>query len=216
VGKKFKRGYNSSFVREPTGAAAYERASYGWDDFVQRAKLGGDIDPQMKEINQETPGPNGADILSLLIEASEALNQPPQPEAQPAAMFALADAATAELHRAQQEQQAKSRPSAHRTILPQPTQPQMAHGPTDPRSFLFPAPQRQQQQQQRRLLPAGQIPPINEQLGLRDPFVAPGGAPPQLPPPKGSNFQRYLPGPPLYYPPPPPPGPSPPGRRPPY
>jgi hypothetical protein len=62
--------------------------------------------------------------------------------------------------------------------------------------------------QPRRLLPAGQqIPPINESLGLPDPF-SPRGGPPQLPPPPGSNFRPpplpppYMPGhhhPSLYY-----------------
>lgn len=234
-GKKFKRGFNSSFVRDPAGAAAYERAASGWEDFVQRAKLGGDISPQMKEINSQEArrspfaGRRSSEIIAMLIEATghvdahfdnnpdpQAWKRLPWPnyEGRPhaPAMFALADAATAELNRVRQEPTPKLRPSAPRAILPQPVAP--APGPTDPRSFLLPPPA-PQTQQQRRLLPAS-IPPIN------DLFPPPS----QLPPPQGSNFQRpgpmpgYLPGParPLYYPPPPPPPPgsSSSGHRPPY
>ncbi|XHG00407.1 hypothetical protein AWENTII_003861 [Aspergillus wentii] len=43
--KEFVRGFNSTCVRNLSGAAAYERASIGWEDFTQRAKLGGDLFP---------------------------------------------------------------------------------------------------------------------------------------------------------------------------
>lgn len=223
-------------MRDPAGAAAYERAASGWEDFVQRAKLGGDISPQMKEINQEArrspmAGRQSSEIIAMLIEATGAVDAafdnnpdpqawkklpPPNYEARPnaAAMFALADAATAELNRVRPEPTPKLRPAAPRAILPQPVAP--APGPADPRPILLPPPAPQRQQQQRRLLPAS-IPPINDLF-----------PPPQLPPPQASNFQRpapmpgYLPGPPrpLYYPPPPPPPPPPgsssSGHRPPY
>jgi hypothetical protein len=89
----------------------------------------------------------------------------------------------------------------HRTLLPTPSQVPpppsgMAHGPTDPRSFILPRPS-PILSQPRHLLPARQ------QLGLPDPFAMNG--PPQLPPPPGSNF-RSLPLP-NYLPPPGPPGP---------
>ncbi|KAE8351685.1 hypothetical protein BDV28DRAFT_15437 [Aspergillus coremiiformis] len=230
--KEVVRGFNSSFVRNPTGAASYDRARYGWDDFVQRAKLGDDIDPQMKEMREAGPfaGFSAQEIIDLLLEATGIVEVRQKPtvenqfktafsDARPTALFALADAAAAELPRPTISQ-TTPRLSAHRTLLPQPSQ--VAHGPTDPRSFVLPPPT-PQRQQPRRLLPAGQqIPPISEQLGLPDPFASRGG-PPQLPPPPGSNFQRpplpnYLAGhhpQSLYYP-PPPTAPPPPGPRPPY
>ncbi|OGM42461.1 hypothetical protein ABOM_008298 [Aspergillus bombycis] len=231
--KEVVRGFNSSFVRNPAGAASYDRARYGWDDFVQRAKLGDDIDPQMKEMREAGPfaGFSAREIIDLLLEATDIVevrqkasveNQlnPAFPDTRPTALFALADVAAAELPRPTLPQ-TTSRLSAHRALLPQPSQ--VSHGPTDPRSFVLPPPT-PQRQQPRRLLPAGQqIPPISEQLGLPDPFASRGG-PPQLPPPPGSNFQRpplpnYLTShhpQSLYYPPPPPPTAPPPGPRPPY
>ncbi|KAE8144857.1 hypothetical protein BDV25DRAFT_145205 [Aspergillus avenaceus] len=218
------RGFNSSFVRNPAGAAAYDRARYGWDDFVQRAKLGDDIDPQMKEMREAGPfaGCSAHEIVGLLLEATGIVEVRQRigsenhfishfPDTRPTALSALADAAAAELPRPTISQNT-SRLAPHRVLLPQP---QVAHGPTDPRSFVLPPPT-PQRQQPRRLLPASQqIPPISEQLGLPDPFASRSG-PPQLPPPPGSNFQRpplpgYLAGhhqPGLYYPPP--------GPRPPY
>ncbi|GAB1200583.1 hypothetical protein APSETT444_009957 [Aspergillus pseudonomiae] len=231
--KEVVRGFNSSFVRNPAGAASYDRARYGWDDFVQRAKLGDDIDPQMKEMREAGPfaGFSAREIIDLLLEATGIVevrqkasveNQlnPAFPDTRPTALFALADVAAAELPRPTLSQ-TTPRLSAHRALLPQPSQ--VSHGPTDPRSFVLPPPT-PQRQQPRRLLPAGQqIPPISEQLGLPDPFASRGG-PPQLPPPPGSNFQRpplpnYLAShhpQSLYYPPPPPPTAPPPGPRPPY
>ncbi|KAB8232134.1 uncharacterized protein BDW43DRAFT_126738 [Aspergillus alliaceus] len=223
--KEVVRGFNSSFVRNPAGAASYDRARYGWDDFVQRAKFGDDIDPRMKEMREAGPfaGFSAREIIDLLLEATGIVEVHQKatagnqfnlalPDTRPTALFALADAAAAELPRPTISQ-TTPRLSAHRALLPQPSQ--VAHGPTDPRSFVLPPPT--QRQQPRRLLPAGQqIPPISEQLGLPDPFTSRGG-PPQLPPPPGSNFQRpplpnYLAGhhpQSLYYPPPP-------GPRPPY
>ncbi|KAI9040269.1 translation initiation factor 6 [Aspergillus affinis] len=198
--KEFIRGFNSSSVRNTTGAAAYDRGYHGWEDFVQRAKLGDDIDPQMKEIG-DTAGVGGLSahqIVDMLLEATGIVEvrhgggpgpefHPPAPAVRPTALFALADVAAAELPRPSIVQ-ATPRLSAHRTLLPQPP-PSVVHGPTDPRSFVLPPPT-PHRQAPRRLLPAAQqIPPINEQLGLPDPFASRSG-PPQLPPPPGSNFQR--------------------------
>ncbi|KAF7166656.1 hypothetical protein CNMCM5623_000213 [Aspergillus felis] len=230
--REMKRGYYSSFVRNPAGAALYERALNGWEDFVQRAKLGGDIEPQMNDMEEAVPfkGLSAHDILNMIIEATGVVQTrddattesnkifAPVPESRAEALYALADAATASplsLPRAAMTPRAP----AHRAILPQPPQhPQLPgiQGPTDPRAFVLPPPN-PQRQQPRRLLPAGQLP---------DPFAVRNG-PPQLPPPPGSNFQRPpLPGflsgpphPPLYYTHPPPPGPTgppPPGPRPPF
>lgn len=226
------RGFLSSYVRDPAGAAAYERAEYGWEDFLQRAKVGDDIDPQMKEMTDTGPfaGRSAGDIIDLLVEATNAvevrpgpfverdIRPPPVPEAPPAALSALADVAAAEMPRSSLSHLTTPQPGAHRTLLPQPPPPppppHVAHGPTEPRPFVLPPPT---PQRQRRLLPAAQqIPSINEQLGLPGLF-SPRGGPPQLPPPPGSNFQRpplpgfmagHHPPPNLYYPPhPPPPGP---------
>lgn len=222
------RGCNSSFVREPSGAAAYNRGRVDWDEFVQRAKLGEDIDPQMKQMRETGPlaGLSAPEIIKLLIDATGAVEvqhrsveEPTSavfPDVRPTALSALADAAAAELPRPSITQTPRLHP--HRALLPQPSQPPM-HGHGEPRPFVLPPPT--PRQPPRRLLPAGQqIPTITEQLGLPDPFASMGG-PPQLPPPPGSNFHR----PPLpgfmtghhhpasrYFPPPPPP----PGHRPPY
>ncbi|PLB34687.1 uncharacterized protein BDW47DRAFT_128817 [Aspergillus candidus] len=235
------RGFLSSYVRDPAGAAAYERAEYGWDDFLQRAKLGDDIDPQMKEMTDTGPfaGRSAGDVIDLLVQATNAvevrrgpfverdIRPPPVPEAFPAALSALADVASAEMPRSSLSHLTTPQPGAHRTLLPQqpPPPPHVAHGPTEPRPFVLPPPT---PQRQRRLLPAAQqIPSINEQLGLPGLF-SPRGGPPQLPPPPGSNFHRpplpgfmagHPPPPNMYYPPHPshPPHPPPPGPpRPPY
>ncbi|KAL2866285.1 uncharacterized protein BJX67DRAFT_382090 [Aspergillus lucknowensis] len=226
VPREVYRGFTSSFVRDPAGAASYERAAFGWDDFVQRAKLGDDIDPQMKEMREAGPfaGLSGDEIIKMLLEATGIIevrdgvpvkeyHPPTIAEVRPTALTALADIAAAEMPRPTLSQPT-SRLSAHRAILPQPPQPPpIHHAHPEPRPFVLPPPT--PRGQPRRLLPAGQqIPPINESLGLPDPF-SPRGGPPQLPPPPGSNFQRpplpgYLTGhhhPSLYYPPPPPPRP---------
>ncbi|RHZ61059.1 uncharacterized protein CDV56_106028 [Aspergillus thermomutatus] len=218
--REMKRGYYSSFVRNPAGAALYERALSGWEDFVQRAKLGGDIEPQMNDMEEAVPSPglSAHDVLSMIIEATGVVQtqddamvesnkvSAPVPESRAEALYALADAAIASTLPPPRAAMTPRAP-APRAILPQPPQLQGIQGPTDPRAFVLPPPT-PQRQQPRRLLPAGQLP---------DPFAARNG-PPQLPPPPGSNFQRPpLPGfltgpppPPLYYTHPPPPGPRPP------
>ncbi|KAL4926083.1 uncharacterized protein BDV17DRAFT_162230 [Aspergillus undulatus] len=226
VMREVYRGFTSSFVRDPAGANSYERAAFGWDDFVQRAKLGDDINPQMKEIRDAGPfaGLSGGDIINMLLEATGVVevrdgapvkeHQPPSlADVRPTALAALADLAAAEPPRPPLAQHTP-RLAAHRAILPQPPQPPqqppLHHAHPEPRPFVLPPPT--PRGQPRRLLPAGgqQIPPINESLGLPDPFSSRGG-PPQLPPPPGSNFQRpplpgYLAGhhhPGIYYQPPP-------------
>ncbi|KAL4883071.1 hypothetical protein BJY04DRAFT_206669 [Aspergillus karnatakaensis] len=227
VPREVYRGFISSFVRNPAGATSYERAAFGWDDFVQRAKLGDDINPQMKEIRDAGPfaGLSATEVINMLLEATGAVEvrdgvavkEYPPPaftDVRPTALTALADIAAAEAPRPLISQPTP-RLAAHRAILPQPPQPPpIHHGHPEPRPFVLPPPT--PRGQPRRLLPAGQqIPPINESLGLPDPFSSRGG-PPQLPPPPGSNFQRpplpgYLTGHhhPIYYPPPQP-------HRPPY
>ncbi|KAJ5812509.1 hypothetical protein N7474_008810 [Penicillium riverlandense] len=226
--REIERGYVSQYIRDPEGAAAYLRGKDGWEDFLQRARLGQDLNPQMKELG-DSPGTKAQQALESLFWAATSIEQASDPF--PPALSALADAALSEPAHTQlphiHDSSVIPQPP-HRTLLPQPSSvpppPPMigGHGPTDPRSFILPRPT--PTQQPRRLLPA------RGQLGLPDPFTINGG-PPQLPPPPGSNFQRlplpnYLapPGPPqppsLYFPPPhghqqhpPPPPPPPPGSR---
>lgn len=60
------RGFNSRSVGTPAGAAAYSLAKEGWDDFVKRASLGEDIDPQMREMGQGQT----QEVVDLLLEAT--------------------------------------------------------------------------------------------------------------------------------------------------
>lgn len=226
--KEFVRGFNSQSVRRPAGAAAYERADAGWEHFVQRARLGEDIDPQMKEIGDTAgPAPSHRDepsgeSLSLLLEVanheSAAMNPPEHalpperpsmsaPEAPAVALSALADLASTEAPIR------TPRPSLARPFLPQPVadprymlpRPEL-HPPSSmqqPQSQPQPQPQ---PQPHRPLIPgAGQQIPSIEHFGLPNPF-GPGSGPRQLPPPPGSNFQLppppgFLSQPPLYFPP---------------
>ncbi|PGH29591.1 hypothetical protein GX50_07669 [[Emmonsia] crescens] len=124
------RGFNSSFVRDPKGAALYERAAYGWDDFIQRAKIESDISPQIKEINQETRPPVPvSDRISQLTEALTELCQREEGRTfegkpltavavePPTALSALADAAVGDIGQ---------RPAQHPTYGPPLPGPQLA------------------------------------------------------------------------------------------
>ncbi|ODH40005.1 hypothetical protein ACO22_01704 [Paracoccidioides brasiliensis] len=106
----FVRGFNSSFVRDPKGAALYERAAYGWDDFIQRAKIETDISPQIKEIDQESraPVPASDKILQLTEALTELCQQEERrgdegkpvtaiPNEPPTALRALADIAVGDV-----------------------------------------------------------------------------------------------------------------------
>ena len=86
--KPHVRGFNSSSVRAPAGAAVYQLAKAGWDDFLQRAKVSEDINPQMREMGQ---GPNRdrllssippQEALSLLIQATGLVEQEAEPARQ--------------------------------------------------------------------------------------------------------------------------------------
>lgn len=248
------RGFNSSFVRDLTGAAEYERASSGWDDFVQRAKMGGEV-KEIREEGSPFAGRSAPEIIAMLIAATGTVElaetgpddedarerQPSVDEAaaaaRPDALLTLADIAAAQLP--QVDGPATASHPTYQAIYTQPAGQSQgiaapAPGPTGgPRSFMppHPSPPTTSKQQPRRLLPAGrqQIPPINQQLGLPDPFGTLGGRP-QLPPPSGSNFHQPPPAPgylttpshpqqaqQLYYPPqgsPPPPPPPPPAGGP--
>ncbi|KAI1996401.1 hypothetical protein LOZ53_001001 [Ophidiomyces ophidiicola] len=47
------RGFDGSYIRRPSGASLYDRADSGWDDFIQRARIGGDIFALLKDMDQE-------------------------------------------------------------------------------------------------------------------------------------------------------------------
>ncbi|KAK2745725.1 hypothetical protein FQN55_006045 [Onygenales sp. PD_40] len=109
--RRFVRGFNSSFVRDPEGAALYARAASGWDDFIQRAKIENDISPQIKRMTEEARAPiANNDRISQLTEALTELCQqedrhggektvPVKPEEAPAALNALAEAAIGDFGR---------------------------------------------------------------------------------------------------------------------
>ncbi|PGH06471.1 hypothetical protein AJ80_08165 [Polytolypa hystricis UAMH7299] len=113
VSRRSVRGFNSSFVRDPDGAGLHDRAAYGWEDFVQRAKIGGDISPQIKEMSHtggsedgERTGDEGiSQLVDALVDAcnrgGDGREAKPQSasakynvEDPAAALYALADAAT--------------------------------------------------------------------------------------------------------------------------
>lgn len=221
--KEVERGFVSRAIRNPEGAAAYDLGREGWEDFLQRARLGKDINPQIQELEVASTEAHAERALQSLLHAANVISEQDVSSklqydgaanlpAFPKALSALADAALAEPMQLPQIRTDPNIPSPHRAILPQPPPPMMGHGPTDPRSFILPRPT--PTQQPRLLLPA---------RGLPDPFTMNG--PPQLPPPPGSNFQPLpMPGflqpvgpPSMYFPlhghPPPPPPPPPPSSR---
>ncbi|KAF3479447.1 uncharacterized protein GIQ15_06423 [Arthroderma uncinatum] len=57
ISPRFARGFDSSFVRDPEGAALYERVENGWEDLAQRAKIGEEIWPRIVAMNQEAEVP---------------------------------------------------------------------------------------------------------------------------------------------------------------
>ncbi|KAL4805979.1 hypothetical protein BDV18DRAFT_15331 [Aspergillus unguis] len=172
VARELYRGFNSSFVRDPAGASCYERAAFGWDDFVQRAKLGDDINPQMKEIRDAGPfaGLSGAEIIDILLEATGAVEvrdgvaareyPPPMVEVRPTALTTLADIAAAEMPRPTYSQHTP-RLAAHRAILPQPPQP--SQPPQLPHAAHTPHPTQVPQTPQAHQVPQPAQPPQQPQ-----------------------------------------------------
>ncbi|KAJ5743705.1 hypothetical protein N7533_008575 [Penicillium manginii] len=49
--REVERGFFAEAVREPDGAAAYDRGRRTWDDFVQKVRLGEDLNPQMQALD---------------------------------------------------------------------------------------------------------------------------------------------------------------------
>lgn len=227
--RQVERGFAAETVRDPEGAVDYVAANEGWDEFVQRVRMG--------RLNEEIAPTEVTDEEALRICAKGAFGSiihaanyihdqessgkivsydgtAEGPAQHPRGLSILADVALEPLP--QHLPMMRTDPSTHhRALLPQPSH--AAHTGGLP-SFILPRPT--PTQQPRRLLPARQQ--LGLGMGLPDPFAMNG--PPQLPPPPGSNFARLpLPGympqghaPSLYFPPPPPgshPPPPPPPRR---
>lgn len=227
--RQVERGFAAEAVRDPEGAADFVAAEEGWEEFVQRVRMGRlneEIAPAETEISDEDALRMCAkDAFNGMLNAASFIREQETAgkfvsydgsadfPVHPRALSILADAALTE-PMPQHLPMMRTDPGAHhRALLPHPTHahpgppPSLhGHGPTDPRSFILPRPT--PTQQPRRLLPARQQ--LGLGMGLPDPFAMNG--PPQLPPPPGSNFARLpLPGympqghaPSLYFPPPPP------------
>jgi len=211
--REVERGFVAEAVRNPDGAAAHERGLKMWEDFIKKVRLGEDLNPQMRALDavDATVQDQVDRSLEPLLHAVQVIYDQESGMVQdvsPRALSMLADTALAEPltpHLPQMRIDPNMQHS-HRTLLthhqvppPPPPPPGMAHGPTDPRSFMLPRPS-PNLSQPRHLLPA--------RHGLPDPFAMNG--PPQLPPPPGSNFRslplpNYLP--PSGHAPPGPPGP---------
>ncbi|CRG88580.1 hypothetical protein PISL3812_05611 [Talaromyces islandicus] len=161
----FRRGYNSKFLREPSGSASYELGRNDWDEFVQRVK--------MKEISQEESAPAGPDSLDILLHAVDAVGQ--AVTSVETGLSALADAASNAQPAPQQHQQPPPPPPPPPMQPPQ-TQAQSVQTATESPSYLLPRP-----------------PPVRPVLptsyNLPNPFTT-GRGPPQLPPPPGVSFSR--------------------------
>lgn len=174
--------------------------------------MGEDLNPQMRALDSTVDAATQDHVdrsIKSLLQAAQAVHDKTAAsestadlDQAPKALSLLADTALTE----QMQTHVPPHLRSHGAVLPTPSQgppPSVAHGPTDPRSFILPRPS-PILSQPRHLLPG------RGQLGLPDPFAMNG--PPQLPPPPGSNF-RSLPLPSYQFPgPPPPPGPpGPPG-----
>jgi hypothetical protein len=220
--RQVERGFAAETVRDPEGAVDYVAAKEGWEEFVQRVRMGRlneEVAPTETEIAPtELTDEHALRICAKgafesIIEAAHHIHEQettgkivsydgaadgPLPSR---ALSILADAALESVP--SHLPMMRTDPSAHhRALLPQPSH---AHTGGLP-AFILPRPT--PTQQPRRLLPARQQMGLG--MGLPDPFAMNG--PPQLPPPPGSNFARlplpgYLPqghAPSLYFPPPPP------------
>lgn len=166
---RFQRGYNSKFIRDRGGVAAYEMGRHGWDDFMQRAK--------MKEISQDE---SDSDPIQLLLQAAaEAVEGVDGPlssadRASSQALSALADAAS--------NVQPVAAQRVSMPLQPQP-QPHVTSALTDQTpSFLLSRPPPQPP------APPASRPILSTSHGLPDLFTA-GGTMRQLPPPPGVNVE---------------------------
>lgn len=211
--KEVERGFVPEAVREPDGAAAHERGRIEWDDFIKRARLGEDLNPQMEALDSTVDAATQDRVdrsIESLLHATQVIQQQDAADGtdldpSPRALSLLADIALEPPQALQPPLRTDPNAHSHRSILSISSQGPphgMAPGPTEPRSFLLPRPSPILSQARQPL-------PGRGELGLPDPFGMSGI--PQLPPPPGSNF-RSLPLPGYQFPGPPgPPGPPPPG-----
>ncbi|PGH02002.1 hypothetical protein GX51_04934 [Blastomyces parvus] len=208
------RGFNSSFVRDPKGAALYERAAYGWEDFIQRAKIESDISPQIKEITEESRPPVlVSDRISQLTEALTELCQQEEdrtaegkpisgmPLEPPTALSTLADVAMGDIDRPPAHHPAYGPPLSGPQLAPFRNYPPVTQEP--PPHPYYPSLQHQPRLStdqharglHRTILPQpvlGQmIPPTDPRSFLQPPTQHQPHQPPQPPPPPDS--QRGLP-----------------------
>ena len=151
------RGFNSSFVRTLEGAEEYNRGSTGWDEFVRRAAQG------QHDENVPPPAPD-ADVMAILLAATDKVEHDNAPKPATDTLSALADVATSQplaVTRGGDDAQ---------LFLP---------SSNEPSYFVWDSTS-SKSQPRRRLLAAGQraIPAVN-QRSLPDPF---SGARQQLPP----------------------------------
>lgn len=210
--RQVERGFAAEVVRDPEGAIDFDAAIDGWEEFVQKVRMG-NLSVASELTDDEALRFCATNAFQSMMKAAEFITETEasgkvvsydgtaEVPVDPRALSILADTALAEP--IPHLPMMRTDPM-HRLISQQQQQQHQVHlGPTDPRSFILPRPT---PTQPRRLLPA-------RGMGLPDPFAMNG--PPQLPPPPGSNFARLpLPG---YLPPPghAPPGHAPPGHAPP-
>lgn len=237
--REVERGFFAEAVREPDGAAAYDRGRRTWDDFVQKVRLGEDLNPQMQALDSITD-PTVQDhvtrTLTNLLQAAQVVAEGGGLDGvadwPPKALSMLADTALSEPIPPHLPRMDPNMSPASRHLIPTsgvPPPPTLGHGHTH-----GPGPGQGQGQGQGQGHPHGH--PHTHTHGPTDPrsFILPRptptqqprrilpargqlglpdpfsmNGPPQLPPPPGSNFQR-LPPLPNYFPGPgPAPGPAP-------
>lgn len=209
--RQVERGFASEAVRDPEGAIDFDAAVDGWEEFVQKVRMG-NLSVASELTDEEALRTVTNSAFDSMLHAATFITETEaagkiisydgtvEVPVDPRALSILADTALAEptvphlptmrtdpTHRIIPQQQQQQH---HNQQPQQPQQHQMSFGPiSDPRTWILPRPT--PTQQPRRLLPA-------RAMGLPDPFAMNG--PPQLPPPPGSNFARLpMPG---YLPPP--------------
>jgi hypothetical protein len=194
--RQVERGFAAEAVRDPEGAIDYDAAAEGWDEFVQKVRMG-NLSVTSELSDEEALRAFTTNAFESMLHAATFITDTEatgkiisydgtvEVPVDPRALSILADTALSE----PLPHLPMMRTDPMQRIVPQhPPQPQVHLGPTDPRSFILPRPT---PTQPRRLLPA-------RGMGLPDPFSMNGL--PQLPPPPGSNFARLpMPG---YLPPP--------------
>ncbi|GBF61274.1 hypothetical protein TMEN_3752 [Trichophyton mentagrophytes] len=216
VSPRFARGFDSSFVRDPEGAALYERVENGWEDLAQRTKIGEEIWPRIVAMNQEAelPAPQDGDgingrftnprfsrLMGALVEACDiAEGKKPKIEEveEPNPLDALANAALdrGEVKKQPPEPSPKIQQLPPTSALLQP--PPNIQAPSQPEQQLQqPQPQPQPQYGQMRheshrpLLPQPLAPPMYPPSTDMRRYSAPQFAGPPPPPHLHPPFQNH-------------------------